>query len=390
MSSVSDRSEAEQLIIDLVKIETENPPGNERPCAEFIAEWFEERDIEAELVMDPEPERPQVVAQVGSGNPTVVLNGHLDVVPAGNQFEWNHPPYKGEIENGALYGRGSTDMKAGIALAMLATAHVSESLKSKNIDGAVLFHGVMGEETGEPGTKRLLELGYDGDYGIVLEPTGLRVGTRTKGTAWYNITIKGDQSHASRPDQGTNAVANARPVLEALDRYDERVRERVDELLGSAYATVTEFHAGTKENIVPEQAEITLDRRVLPSEDFDEIDTELDKLLTEVANEHDFEIGWEQFMTYEPCAIDDNSPLAETFREHASDVAAVSTEPWAIPAATDTRNFVNDGDIEAITWGPGKLVQAHTVDERLELEQAAQGIEVLERAIRDLLRQNSN
>jgi len=390
MTSASECSEAEQLIVNLVRIATENPPGNERPCAEFVAEWFEERDIEAELLTEPDPERPQVVARAGSGDPTVVLNGHLDVVPVGNRSEWDYDPYGGTIENGALYGRGSTDMKSGVALAMLATAHLHGEFGSGDLDGSILFQGVMGEETGEPGTKRLLELGYGGDYGIILEPTGLRVSTRTKGTAWYTITVGGTQSHASRPDQGTNAVVNAQPVLEALDEYDKRIRDRVDELLGPAYATVTEFHAGIKENVVPEQAEITLDRRVLPSEEFGEINAELDELLAEVAEENGFEISWERFMTYEPCAIDDDSPLAETFREHAGNVAAVSTEPWAIPAATDTRNFVNDGGIEAITWGPGELAQAHTVDEQLELEQATQGIEVLERAIHDLLRQSGN
>lgn len=383
METSNDKSA--ELLAELVQIETENPPGNERPGAEFVYEWFENRGIDASMVEEPEPERPQVVAQVGHGDPTIVLNGHLDVVPAGNHEEWSHDPYGAEIVDGDLYGRGSVDMKAGVAIAMLTAARLQDDLEEGSLDGTVLVQAAMGEETGEPGTLRLLENGYDGDYGIVLEPTGLRVGTRTKGTAWYTITVNGDQSHASRPDQGTNAVRNARPVLDALEAYDRQVRERVDELLGPAYATVTEFHAGTKENIIPERAEITVDRRVLPSEEFATITEEIETLLDQVEDEYGITTDWERFMTYAPCAVDDDSPLAETVRAHAAEVANVPTEPWAISAATDTRNFVNDAGIEAITWGPGDISQAHTVDEHINLQEVAVGLDILERSTRQLL-----
>jgi succinyl-diaminopimelate desuccinylase len=377
--------ELRELLRALVRIETENPPGNERECAEFVHDWFADRGIETELVSDPDPDRPQVVGRVGDGEPAVVLNGHLDVVPAGDHDEWRHDPYGADVVEGALYGRGSADMKAGVAVAMLTAARLQDDLEDGDLDGSIVVHGAMGEETGDPGTRRLLELGYGGDYGVVLEPTGLRVATRTKGTAWYTIDVRGEPSHASSPDQGSNAIRNAEPVLDAIDRYDGRVRRRVDELLGPAYATVTEFHAGTKENIVPENAEITLDRRVLPDEEFETINRELDDLLADVEEAHGIETDWERFMTYAPCRIDDDSPLAETVRRHAADVAGAPTEPWAIPAATDTRNLVNDAGIEAITWGPGDLSEAHTVDEHVDLAEVDAALEILERSTRELL-----
>jgi succinyl-diaminopimelate desuccinylase len=377
--------ELAELVESLVRIETENPPGNERPCAEFVRDWFDDRGIESTLVTEPDPDRPQAVGRVGDGDPTVVLNGHLDVVPAGDHGDWSHDPYGAESVGTDLYGRGSADMKAGVAIAMLTADRLRDDLENGEMDGTVIVHGAMGEETGDPGTQRLLETGYGGDYGIVLEPTGLRVGTRTKGTAWYTIRVGGAQSHASSPDQGSNAIRNAEPVLEALGAYDRRVRERVDDLLGSAYATVTEFEAGTKENIVPEEAVITLDRRVLPAEDFAEINDELDRVLADVAATHGIDVEWERFMTYAPCRVPDGSPLAETVRRHAAAVADVPVEPWAIPAGTDTRNFVNDAGIEAITWGPGALDQAHTVDEHVDLEEVTTGLEILEQSTRRLI-----
>lgn len=381
----SDPTQLSKLLTDLVQIETENPPGNEQPCAEFIAEWFEDRDIDAHLINDPDPNRSQVVASVGEGDPTIVLNGHIDVVPAGNRSNWQHAPYNATISDGNLFGRGSVDMKAGVTLAMLATQHLSNELEQGELSGSITFHAAMGEETGDPGTKTLLESGYDGNYGVVLEPTSLRTATRTKGTAWYDITVTGDPSHASRPEQGDSAIANAMPVYERLVEYGDEMREREDELLGSPYATVTQFNAGTAKNVLPESATLLLDRRVLPREEFEDVNQEIDMLLSDLETKHGIRTDWELVETLAPSSIPDDSEIARTFRQHSNDVAGVSAEPWAIPAATDMRNFVNDAGTEAITWGPGDIRQAHTYDEHIDLKEATTGLEILEGALRELL-----
>jgi len=379
------REELTALIADLVTIETENPPGNERPCAEFVHEWFTERGIDADLVHEPYEDRPQVAARVGEGDPTVVLNGHIDVVPAGDREGWRHDPYGGTVADGRLYGRRSADMKTGVAVAMLTAADLREDLEAGDLPGSLVVHAAVGEETAEPGTKTLLERGYDGDYGVVLEPTGMRTATSEKGLAWYEITVEGEPSHASRPDQGTNAIADAVPVVEALEAYDREIRAREDDLVGRAYATVTQFEAGTKENVVPERATVTVDRRFLPSESAAEIDAEIDGLLAEVAAEHGLEVSWERTRTYESAAIDVDSHLAETVREHSHRVAGVPRDPWGVSASTDVRNFVNDAGMEAVTWGPGPLDQAHTYDEYVGLGEAADGLRALKAAVRDLL-----
>ncbi len=380
-------SEAEhvELLRELVQIETENPPGNERACSEYVVDWFRERGVDAELVYEPYEDRPQAVARVGEGDPTLVLNGHVDVVPAGDRERWSHDPYGGEVEGDRIYGRGACDMKAGVAAGMLATVAIRDRLRDGELSGSVVMQAVIGEETAEPGTKRLLELGYDGTYGVVLEPTELRTATSEKGLAWYEITVEGDPSHASRPDQGSNAIRNAEPVLEALAAYDERIRERTDRLVGDAYATVTEFDAGTKENVVPERATITVDRRFLPSESAEGIDAEIAELLEEVEAEHGVETDWTRTRTYESAEIPTDGTLPETFRSHSQAVAGVEPDPWGISASTDVRNFVNDAGMEAITWGPGENGQAHTFDESVDATDVPKAVEVLERAAGDLL-----
>ncbi|WP_338742563.1 M20 family metallopeptidase [Haloplanus salilacus] len=377
--------ELAKLISELVSRETENPPGNERRAAEYVTNWLAERGIDAELIREPYEDRPQVAARVGAGDPTVVLNGHIDVVPAGNREEWSHPPYDAEIEDGRLYGRGSADMKTGVAIAMKALVDLEQAIDTDALSGGLVFHGAIGEETAEPGTKTLLERGYDGDYGVVLEPTGMRTATSEKGLAWYEITVAGEPSHASRPNQGDNAISNARPVLAALEAYDDRIGEREDDLVGQAHATVTQIEAGTKENIVPEDAVITIDRRFLPSESAEGIDAEIDELLAGVEAAHDIETSWRRTRTYESAAIEPDSHLADVFREASAEYADVPTDPWGMKASTDVRNFVNDADVEAITWGPGDLAQAHTYDEHVTLADATAGLHALEDALEVLL-----
>ena len=372
------------LVAELVSRESENPPGNEAVVSEFIHDWFADHGVESELVEEPYPDRPQVAARVGDGDPTVVLNGHIDVVPAGKRSEWSHDPYGADVEGDSLYGRGSVDMKAGVAVAMRTLVDLREELESGDLDGSLVFHAAIGEETAEPGTKTLLERGYDGDYGVVLEPTGLRTATSEKGLAWYEIRVRGEPSHASRPDQGVNAIQHARPVLDALADYDQQVRERTDDLVGEAYATVTQFEAGTKENVVPEEAVITVDRRFLPEESAEDLDAEFERLLDDVAAAHDVEVTWERTRTYESAAIPTDSRLAEVLRDRSADRADVSTEPFGVKASTDVRNFVNDAGIEAVTWGPGDLSQAHTYDEHVDLGEVETGRAILADAVRDL------
>ncbi len=372
------------LIAELVRIETENPPGNEKLCSEFIVDWFNDRNIDATLVPEPYPDRPQAVARVGEGEPTLVLNGHIDVVPAGDRDEWSVDPYAGTVDGDRLYGRGSVDMKTGVAIGMMTLTSLQSELENGPLNGSIVFQAAIGEETAEPGTKTLLEQNYDGDYGVVLEPTGLRTATREKGLAWYEITVQGEPSHASRPDQGTNAIDAARPILDALKAYDEELRSREDELLGSAYATVTMVRAGTKENVVPENAMITVDRRFLPDESVAQIDAEIDELV-DSAVEADTDTMWERTRTYESAAIPEDNPLANLFRERSAEIADISREPWGIKASTDVRNMVNDAGMEAITWGPGDIAQAHTYDEHMDLSAATDGLRILQEASREIL-----
>lgn len=373
------------LTRELVRYDSSNPPGREGECARFVHEWLQERDIDAKLVPDPYSDRPQVAATVGSGDPKIVLNGHLDVVPADPDSGWSRSPFEAKVENGRLYGRGSVDMKAGLAIAMLTMTTLGRALESG--EGTLVFHAAIGEETGERGTRTLLEHGYDGDYGIVLEPTDFRVATRAKGLVCYEITVTGTPSHASRPDQGENAITLAQHVIDAIDDYDSRLRTRRDGLVGQAYANVTRFEAGTDGNlgVLPGTATLVLDRRVLPAESIPDVEAEVADRLAGVEGDHGLDLSFAEIQRYEPASVPTDCHLAETIRHHTRERYGAVESPWGIEAATDVRNLVNDAGMEAVTWGPGDLAQAHTRDEYIELDAMRTGYDILQDTIRTLL-----
>jgi succinyl-diaminopimelate desuccinylase len=130
---------------------------------------------------------------------------------------------------------------------------------------------------------------------------------------------------------------------------------------------------------------ITLDRRVLPGETIAAVDDEIRALVADLDREHALDATWRRDETYASAEIPVDHPLAEVFRNHSAAVADVPPEPYGIEASTDVRNFVNDADVPAITWGPGSLEQAHTVDEYVDLDAADRGLAILERAARELI-----
>jgi len=198
-----------RLTQDLVRIPTQNPPGNEKSCAEYIHRTLSQWGVETKIIPEPFRHRPQVLATVSGreAGPTLILNGHMDVVPEGSRGHWKYDPYEGVVEEGKIYGRGSSDMKGGLAAMMM----LAKLLREKGLPrGKAVFQFVIGEETGDPGTKHLLSiLGNKGDFGIVLEPTSLRVATAEKGLAWLRITWGGKPAHASVAEQGINPIEKA-------------------------------------------------------------------------------------------------------------------------------------------------------------------------------------
>jgi succinyl-diaminopimelate desuccinylase len=371
---------------ELIRIPTQNPPGKEKDCAEFVHETLTEWGVKTEMVFEPYPHRPQVVAMVNGNKSgrTLILNGHMDVVPEGSRDRWEDDPYGGIIKEGKIYGRGSSDMKGGLAVMMI----LAKLLKEKGFPrGRVLFQFVVGEETGEPGTKDLLiKRGIKGDYGIVLEPTSLRVATAEKGLVWFRVTLAGRPTHASIAEQGINPIEKILKLGGRLVEYDMKLRMYTHPFLGSRKCSMTMINAGTKENVVPESCTLVLDRRFNPEETPEGVEREIRGILDQLASEdQDFKYQLERMVVFEPAEIPIDSFLATVLRKYTSQISGIPEEPFGILASTDVRNFINDAGIPAVNFGPGDLQDPHTFNEKIEIRQLVDCIKILFLATKELL-----
>lgn len=374
--------EAAALLADLVSIDTQNPPGRERECAEFIHDTLADWGLDVEYVYEPFEDRPQVVARVGAAAPgsrTLLLNGHMDVVPPGDEA-WTYDPFGGTIDDGKVYGRGASDMKAGLAAGMLA-ARAAE--RSGAVDGQLIVTFAVGEETGEPGTLRLVER-LDADFGVVLEPTDLIVDTAGKGLAWYTVEVRGEPAHASKPYLAKNALEALLETGPLIDAYQAEIAERTHPLLGESIITPTVCRAGGSQNVIPGRAELGFDRRFIPEEDPEDLQRELAAVFDPL-REEGFEVEVSVTKTYGAAEIPTDAEIAEVFRRHSASLAGIDTAPHGKIAATDQRHLVNDAGIPAIIWGPGTPTQAHTTDEWARVDLLEVAIPILCRAFDDLL-----
>src|SRR5512139_2734286 len=178
------------LTIQLVQAPTENPPGNERMAVQFLKPLLSKMGFKIKTVLSPKG-RWNIIAEKrwGGGGRTLIFNGHLDVVPAGDPSQWKYPPFQGRLYKGRIYGRGSSDMKSGIAAFIHAISMIDRS-RIHLQQGRIILHLVSDEEShGHQGTGFLTRMGeIRGDAALVGEPTDLRPVIAHKGALWIKIS----------------------------------------------------------------------------------------------------------------------------------------------------------------------------------------------------------
>jgi acetylornithine deacetylase len=251
-------TELEQLLADLVAIESVNPAldpagSGEAEVAAFAAAWLGERGLDVS-VADAAPGRPNVVARAGAGSGRrLLLLAHTDTVSGAVEQR---------VEGGRLHGRGAYDMKAGLAAAMAAAVAL------KDVAGEVVVAAVCDEEAGALGTRALLAAHARFDAAIVTEPTDLQVAIAHKGFVGFEIETHGRAAHGSRPDLGVDAILAMAPVLTELRELDARIQSgREHELLGSASLHASIIEGGQEFSTYPERCLLTGECRTLPGDD---------------------------------------------------------------------------------------------------------------------------
>jgi acetylornithine deacetylase/succinyl-diaminopimelate desuccinylase len=355
-----------ELTKALVAVDTQNPPGFETAAIETCREALEPFDAACEE-FEIAAGRTSLLARVGPhdlAKPTLIVNGHLDVVPV-DFSGWKHDPFKAEEEDGLLYGRGTADMKGGIAAAVEALHALRRAGRPPACN--VVLHLVADEERGGAlGTDALVAAGkVKGDACLVPEPTGMQVCVAERGLLVATITVKGRPAHGSQPRAGVSAIEQAAKVVLALHAADFGPPDHP--LLGRPTCNVGVIHGGTGHNTVAEQCVLQADRRLLPGVTRDNAEAEL-RARIDAIGDPDLSYELEVTMFGEASEMDAADPFAEQVR---AAVARTGPAPSTIGMnfTTDARFVRNQAGIPAVVCGPGEIAQAHTHDEFVAVDQ---------------------
>jgi acetylornithine deacetylase/succinyl-diaminopimelate desuccinylase len=371
-----ERDELLDLACNLIQIpSSRDVPGQEREIGLFLAAWLRDAGLEVEL-QEVENERYNVLARLRGekDGPSLMLNGHLDTVPAPATMKI--APYEPKVMGGRLYGLGAADMKGG--LAAMAYAMITLKRASTSLCGDLIFAGVVGEESGSLGTEHLVKHGLQAEMAIVGEPTDLAIVTAHKGVERLRIVVKGKAAHASHPEKGVNAIVKAAKLVTAIEeRLIPRLKERQDELLGSPTLNIGTIRGGgERPNIVPPSCEIKLDRRWLPGETIPGIFAELQEIIDELRREDpELEAELERDesqgivrLPHEPLKCPRDHSLVQALEES---LQQVGLQPVITGASfwTDAALLSTLGKIPAVVFGPGDIAQAHSDSEFIEIEE---------------------
>lgn len=382
LDSFFDAEELLPLARRLIQVPSENPPGNERHVALAIQEVLQHNGIASSLTWAG-PGRPNLMAELeGSGpGPTLIYNGHLDVVPAGPN--WTEDPFSGLIRNGRLYGRGAADMKSGVA-AMIYAAIILKRMGTPFHGKLVLFFNAD-EENSNLGMKRFLQDEIKADYAVIGEPTGLDVCTSHRGAGRYRVHTYGGTGHTSIVDNGDNSIYRMAKLIPALEKLAAELRQRTHERVGRASLTVAQITGGTAPNIVPSHTVIEIDRRVVPGEQEEEVHRELERTIKDVAAREGFDAVLEPYLYVPPHHIHEEHILAQTALRLAGEVTGRDRRSGSFRATTEAPFFSHYKGIPTIIIGPGSLQQAHTADESVEIRQVVEASRVYIRLASELL-----
>jgi acetylornithine deacetylase/succinyl-diaminopimelate desuccinylase family protein len=362
------KKELLDLTTRLVQTPTENPPGNEKVAAQFLKPILSKMGFKIKTVLSPKG-RWNLVAEKrwGRGGRTLIFNGHLDVVPAGDPSQWKYPPFQGKLANGRIYGRGASDMKAGIASFIHALSMI-ECSKIHLPRGAVILHLVSDEEShGHQGMGLLTQKGgIQGDAVLVGEPTDLQPVIAHKGALWFRISTFGKSAHSGRPHLGVNAIEK---MAKLVDRLNSIPLEKEHPLLGKPTLSIGSIRGGTKINIVPDRCEIEVDRRMLPGEKKEEVLKGVKEILDSLQLQDPlFQYRVEEIDFAEPSEVNPEEEIVRIGVEAIQEVVGEKPSLRAFSGFTDSRFYINQCHIPALIFGPGGTDQVHTTDESVEVE----------------------
>lgn len=370
-----ERGDAIALTRELVRVDSRNPslvPGGpgESAVANTLADVLNAWGFHVER-HDAAPGRPNVVARIGkSGGRSLMFNGHLDVVGTDGM---THAPFDAETRDGRMYGRGSCDMKAGVAAMCAAAVRAFDA----GLDGEIVVAGVADEEYESIGTRALVDRGIRADAAIVTEPTRLCIMPAHLGFAWIDVTIHGTAAHGSRWDLGVDAIRHAGLYLAEMDRFDAAaLSARRHPLLGRPSIHASLIEGGTGMSTYPDRCTIRIERRTIPGETVTQVEKEMSDLASALGTglrpvRADIRVTFSQA----PSDVPVDAPIVRAL----GDSLLASNEETRIEGMTAWTDaaLLNAAGIPAICFGPGDISLAHAATEYVPVDEIERAASVL-------------
>ncbi len=364
--------------------------GDEFAVMQFVKQWLDDRDISyVETANDPQ--RPNIIATVGnpSEGPLVVMNGHLDVVPVSDASSWLTDPFEGVVSDDGekLYGRGASDMKTSVGVMMT----MLELFKDAPLKGALSAHIVSDEEVGaEFGTRHVLAEIEAGnlprpDYVFIGEGSEHKVRNAERGGLAVNVHFKGRASHtAAARVTGVNALQKAAKGILALEQHIDTFHPAV----GYPVLSVNMIEAGVAHNVVPGEAMVSIDRRLVPGEDMDSAVADIRAKLDAVAAEDPdfvYELEIDPDGSYiAPNITPEDSPLVQAFQKAVRELTGQEPEYFVQWAGMTDGRFYRQHGMDTVGMGP-RGEGAHGANESIKIDDLVKQAQIYALTISDLL-----
>jgi acetylornithine deacetylase len=318
--------------------------------------------------------RDNLVATYTPPNPapfSVLFEAHTDTVPVDGMIV---EPFGAKIDGGRMYGRGSCDVKAGVAVMFSALSRLVKEKPAGSAKLTVAF--AVDEENGGLGVSHLMNTGLRADCAIVAEPTLLNIVNAHKGVARWQLETTGRACHSSRPEQGVSAVYRMARLLRGIETYaDQLSKLPPNSVLGPRTISVGRVMGGVSPNTVPDFCRADVDRRLLPSETFETATADLDAFLRQLP---DVDFPFTLTQASPGCTPLDPEQSVELVKRFGATIDSVVGKHTvhSVPFGTDASRVAITG-VPSVVFGPGDIAQAHTKDEWIDLTQLEPAAEIL-------------
>jgi len=369
---------------ELVRIKSVNPPGDELQAAEYVASVLKKLGLEVELIKHS-PTRASVLARLKSSRkkPGLLYNGHLDTVPVGAE-EWIHEPFRADVAEGKIWGRGTADMKGGLAVIMVAAKALAEARVP--LQGDLIIAATAGEEVDSLGATTVAARPDLGPVQAVVipEPSYNDIFVAEKGAFWIEITTQGKTAHGSMPEMGRNAVMMMVTLINELGKMSFPYKEHP--LLGGFSQSINTIAGGVKTNVVPDYCAVTVDMRTVPGQDHRAILRQVEDLIADLCRcLPDFKALVKVTNDRAPVETSPEEPAVQSFADVVAEVAGERPVPKGVRYYTDAVAFVPVLRAPMIICGPGDAKLAHQPNEYVEVSKLVQAARIFTLAAAKLL-----